>query len=374
MASSSPPVPSNTSTDNANSNRASAPITTAISPSINSSRNLRGLNKPKCIKCGNVARSRCPYQSCKNCCAKAQNPCHIHVLKGSTSFPDKAPATGSPSSDQQPNDVSPSGNSHRVTSVRQLSSNFSQFNNLQNPIRSRKPLTRKEAGEINEWRYQKVQEYKDMNIDIENEAFDRYMRNVSLLEEVFNVKSTTDEPIKDGGSPTSDLNTTSAEEDRQKEIAEIKSILRSDPTNAENFRNRMQCAVDEALKKLQKSEAHDGGAESSEQDEFVRSPENKKVRRHEELAALIDKINKARNEEDLKVCIDMKDQLFNKQTETTQAESESIAIPVPLESDDVVKPQFADPPLKWFTAKPCDPEEIERMNKLFDSLEDIEEL
>ncbi|KAK1372454.1 putative BOI-related E3 ubiquitin-protein ligase 2-like [Heracleum sosnowskyi] len=374
MASSSPPILSNTSTDNANSNRASAPITTAISPSINSSRNLRGLNKPKCIKCGNVARSRCPYQSCKNCCAKAQNPCHIHVLKGSTSFPDKAPATGSPSSEQQPNDVSPMGNSHRVTSVRQLSSNFSQFNNLQNPIRSRKPLTRKEAGEINEWRYQKVQEYKDMNIETENEAFDRYMRNVSLLEEVFNVKSTTDEPIKDGGSPTSNLNTTSAEEDRQVAIGEMKSILRSDPTRAENFRNRMQCAVDEVLKKLQKSEAHDGGAESSEQDEFVRSPEKKKFRRHEELAALIDKINKARNEEDLKVCMEMKDQLFGKQTETTQAESESVPIPILLESDDVVKPQFADPPLKWFTVKPADPKEIERMNKLFDSLEDIEEL
>lgn len=217
-----------------------------------------------------------------------------------------------------------------------------------------------------------MQEYKDMNIETENEAFDRYMRNVSLLEEVFNVKSTTDDPVKDGGSPT-DLNTTSAEEDRQVEIAEIKSILRSDPTRAENFRNRMQCAVDEALKKLQKSEAHEGGAESSEQDEFVRSPE-KKFTRHEELAALIDKINKARNEEDLKLCIEMKDQLFGKQTETTQAEPESVPLPMPLESDDVVKPQFADPPLKWFTVKPVDPEEIERMNKLFDSLEDIEEL
>lgn len=218
-----------------------------------------------------------------------------------------------------------------------------------------------------------MQEYKDMNIDIENEAFDRYMRNVSLLEEVFNVESTTDGPIEDGGSPTSKLNTTSAEEERQVEIAEIKSILRSDPTRAENFRNRMQLAVDEALKKLQKSEAHDGGAESSEQDEFVGSPEKKKFR-SEELAALIDKINKARNEEDLKVCIEMKDQLFGKHTETTQADSENVAIPMPLESDDVVKPQFADPPLKWFTVKPADPEEIERMNKLFDSLEDIEEL
>ncbi|GJN39768.1 hypothetical protein PR202_gb28907 [Eleusine coracana subsp. coracana] len=41
--------------------------------------NLRGLNKPKCIQCGNVARSRCPFQCCKACCYKAQNPCHIHA-------------------------------------------------------------------------------------------------------------------------------------------------------------------------------------------------------------------------------------------------------------------------------------------------------
>jgi hypothetical protein len=33
--------------------------------------------------------------------------------------------------------------SHRAASLRQLSSNFSQFNNLHSPLRSRKPLTRK---------------------------------------------------------------------------------------------------------------------------------------------------------------------------------------------------------------------------------------
>ncbi|KAL1333402.1 hypothetical protein HN51_062232 [Arachis hypogaea] len=38
----------------------------------------RGQNKPKCKQCGNVARSRCPYESCKSCCFRNQNPCHIH--------------------------------------------------------------------------------------------------------------------------------------------------------------------------------------------------------------------------------------------------------------------------------------------------------
>lgn len=61
----------------------------------------RGLNKPKCIQCGNVARSRCPYRSCKSCCSKAQNPCHIHVLKSNSAFPEKSPTSSTPSSDQK---------------------------------------------------------------------------------------------------------------------------------------------------------------------------------------------------------------------------------------------------------------------------------
>lgn len=71
----------------------------------------RGQNKPKCKQCGNVARSRsliqfyhffssllcfdsvinfnsntiviilfyrCPYENCKSCCSRNQNPCPIH--------------------------------------------------------------------------------------------------------------------------------------------------------------------------------------------------------------------------------------------------------------------------------------------------------
>ncbi|KAL6960130.1 hypothetical protein U1Q18_048266, partial [Sarracenia purpurea var. burkii] len=37
---------------------------------------------------------------------------------------------------------------------------------------------------INEWRFLKLKEYKEANIEAENEAFDRYMQNVSFLEEV----------------------------------------------------------------------------------------------------------------------------------------------------------------------------------------------
>nr|GMD74850.1 uncharacterized protein LOC109185420 [Ipomoea batatas]GMD76734.1 uncharacterized protein LOC109185420 [Ipomoea batatas]GMD79727.1 uncharacterized protein LOC109185420 [Ipomoea batatas]GMD82310.1 uncharacterized protein LOC109185420 [Ipomoea batatas] len=36
---------------------ADSPAAVSTPPTTNASKNLRGLNKPKCIKCGNVARS-----------------------------------------------------------------------------------------------------------------------------------------------------------------------------------------------------------------------------------------------------------------------------------------------------------------------------
>lgn len=37
-----------------------------------------------------------------------------------------------------------------------------------------------------------MREYKDRNIETENEAFDRYMQNVNLLEEAFSAKSSAE--------------------------------------------------------------------------------------------------------------------------------------------------------------------------------------
>ncbi|KAH7863040.1 hypothetical protein Vadar_012517 [Vaccinium darrowii] len=113
MAALSPAISNNSTADAPSLSPASASTPASISTgglsSTNASKNLRGLNKPKCIKCGNVARSRCPYQSCKSCCAKAQNPCHIHVLKSNATFSDKTQSSSSPLFDQQSSEASPSG-------------------------------------------------------------------------------------------------------------------------------------------------------------------------------------------------------------------------------------------------------------------------
>ncbi|MCD7466055.1 hypothetical protein HAX54_002405 [Datura stramonium] len=372
MAASSPAL-SNHSTDNAPSPSPApvpaVPSATAAALSshqtTNASKNLRGLNKPKCIKCGNVARSRCPFQSCKSCCAKAQNPCHIHVLKGGSTLPDKIPASGSPVVDQQSTEASHSGSSHRAASLRQLSTNFAQFNNLQTPLRSRKPLTRKDAQVINEWRFMKLKEYRDSNIAAENEAFDRYMQNVGLLEEVFAVNSAQDEKNEDG----------STEDDNEAMINQLKLQLRSDPARIENTRKRMQYVVDQGLRKL---ESGDNATDLSDLDALGKKKKAKTAQAEHVVALtdLIDKLNKARNEEDLKACWEMKSQLFNQPKREKQAESDDAEASIEQSSNASVLPTIpsghSQP--KWFSTATIDDEELQRLNAEFDSLEDIEEL
>ncbi|GAB2248760.1 hypothetical protein Droror1_Dr00012119, partial [Drosera rotundifolia] len=123
------------------SSRRSSPTTAAAAKMLPTKTTQRGLNKPKCIKCGNVARSRCPYQSCKSCCSKVQNPCHIHVLKPNATLADRFASNATP---ELQTDKAPSpGPPQKVGSLRQLSTNFAQFNNVNTPVRPRKPLTRK---------------------------------------------------------------------------------------------------------------------------------------------------------------------------------------------------------------------------------------
>ncbi|KAM7257165.1 hypothetical protein ACFE04_012906 [Oxalis oulophora] len=170
-------------------------------------KSLRGQNKPKCIQCGNVARSRCPYMSCQNCCAKAQNPCHIHVLKANATS-DKTPTPSIPLFDAQKTEVTPPGTSQRVHSVRQhYLKNLTQFNNVQS-VRARKPLT---------------------------------------------------------------------------------------------------------IKKLQQSDTDGDIIEANDEKEIERSTKKLRAERTSSFGDLIERLNKVRNEDDLKSCVEMKSQLCNRQ-------------------------------------------------------------
>ncbi|PRQ18604.1 putative transcription factor STY-LRP1 family [Rosa chinensis] len=382
MAAASSPSPALSATTSDASHAPSAavpaPPFSAAFRSETPTKTLRGLNKPKCKVCGNVARSRCPFESCKSCCSRAQNPCHIHVLKANTTIPDKAPASSSPQFDHQSTETSSSGNSHRVASLRQLSNNFAQFNNVHITLRTKKPLTRKDAVATNEWRFAKLKEFKDRNIEVENEAFDRYMQNISLLEEVFSVNSNAEESIGDGSS-ISNHDMTTTEGDNGDMVSGLKLKLRSNPMRTSNFRKRIQQIVDQGLKKLKTCESADGDKEPSDQIELDMGPrkgENWRAARASALGDLIDKLNKARNEEDLQSCMEMKTQLFNElksmssseleDTETTKKQTTKNDLETRKES------QYLFPHL--ISTNEIDQETLSSVNAHFSSLEQIEGL
>ncbi|KAB2083820.1 hypothetical protein ES319_A05G294000v1 [Gossypium barbadense] len=334
----------------------------------------RGLNKPKCIQCGNVARSRCPYRSCKSCCSKAQNPCHIHVLKSNSAFPEKTPSSSTPSSDQKSTQASSQATPLRVPSFRQLSNAFAQFDNLQ--VRTKKHLTRKDAVALNEWRFSKLKEFKDRNIEIENNAFDRYMQNVSLLEEVFSTK-----PMQDGSDEDEESkpSSTSQEDETLAMTSGLKLALRSNPVRSDNTRKRILQIVDQGIKKLQKSEPNNGATDPDDQnklDNRLKKANPLWVERSSMLSDIMDKLNKARNEEDIKSCLEMKAQLYDQSTVSTPTE---IKDPDTLNEQDIKNDttpgKVANYPMpKLFASMEIDQETLNKVDAHFSSLEQIEDL
>ncbi|KAL5551250.1 hypothetical protein UlMin_001426 [Ulmus minor] len=334
---------------------------------------LRGLNKPKCKQCGNVARSRCPFESCKSCCAKAQNPCPIHVLKANTTFPDKTQASSSTLFNQQSTEASSSANSHRVASFRQLSNSFSQFSNVQIPLRAKKPLTRKDVAAINEWRFSKLKEHRERDIEAENEAFDRYLQNINLLEEVLSAKSVSEGSTGDESSISNGNPAFKEEEDSAAIIRRLKLKLRSNPGRTGNSRKRIKKIVDDGLKKLQKCEY--GANDPKELDKGPKRAEDWWAERASNLSDLIDKLNKARNEEDLKPCLEVKSQLFNHHTESALESQDTKVIKDQTARNDLESNKeltFSLP--KLVNTTEIDQETLRCVDAHFSSIEQIENL
>ncbi|KAL9249689.1 hypothetical protein AKJ16_DCAP01147 [Drosera capensis] len=339
-----------------------SPTTAAAAKTLPTKTTQRGLNKPRCIKCGNVARSRCPYQSCKSCCSKAQNPCHIHVLKPNATLADRSASNATP--EQQTNEAPSPGPPQKVGSLRQLSTNFAQFNNVNIPVRTRKPLTRKDAVAINEWRFSKLKEYKESQIKAENEAFDRYMQNTHLLEEVFTPSS------KDGvvSNPPASL------KDMMDTTLLLKAKLRSNPSRTTNLRKRIKQCVNQGLKKLKKqnseygiSELHDGAELDQALKSAVKELDGKSLTYQE----LNDKLNKARNQEDLKSCL----QILSSLTSSRNEAEKSVALAEQIDKNIAGGEHVTDTSiLKLVKVREVDQDTINSMDVYFSSLEEIEDL
>ena len=147
---------------------------------------------------------------------------------------------------------------------------------------------------------------------MENEAFDRYMQNISLLEELFSAKPIPEEITEDGSS-VSNHDSTYREDGTGATTSGLKLKLRSEPVRSNNFRKRVKQIVDQGLYKLQKCELDESLNEPKDQNELDKGPKSTKdlwAERSSDLSDLIDKLNKARNEEDLKSCLEVKSQLF----------------------------------------------------------------
>ncbi|GAB2235279.1 hypothetical protein Drorol1_Dr00025700 [Drosera rotundifolia] len=362
-AATTPPIPSPTSAAAAAAVTSSAsPTTAAAAKTLPTKTTQRGLNKPKCIKCGNVARSRCPYQSCKSCCSKAQNPCHIHVLKPNATLADRSASNATP--EQQTNEAPSPGPPQKGGSLRQLSTNFAQFNNVNTPARPRKPLTRKDAVAINEWRFSKLKEYKESQIEAENEAFDRYMQNTHLLEEVF-TSSSKDSVVSNLPAPLKDTTDTTLL---------LKAKLRSNPFRTTNLRKRIKQCVNQGLKKLKKqnieygiSELHHGAELDQAPKSAVKELDGKSLTYQE----LNDKLNKARNQEDLKSCL----QILSSLTSSRNEAEKSTALAEQIDKNNAGGKHVSDTSvLKLVKAHEVDQDTINSMDVYFSSLEEIEDL
>lgn len=205
-----------------------------------------------------------------------------------------------------------------------------------------------------------MKEFKDRNIEAEHESFDRYIQNVHLLEEVFSVNYPHDQQTV----------SSSAAENVEKMVQGLKLKLRSNPARTENLRKRIQYIVDQGLKKLRKFDQNDGASEISDPEEVGRISKKIKSSQAERalaLSDLIDKLNKAQNDEDLKACWEMASQLFSwhtKKHQTEQSDPENLS----------PKRQPIDFPSKGVSPATIDQEVLCQIDAHFSSLEEIEDL
>ncbi|KAL6857255.1 hypothetical protein ACP4OV_018637 [Aristida adscensionis] len=326
--------------------------------------NLRGLNKPKCIQCGNVARSRCPFQCCKSCCYKAQNPCHIHVLKQNNTLPEKPQPTTAPSSEQPSTNLALNGSSSRLASLQKLPHHFL------NSIRTKMSIAKKDVVGINKWRFMKLREHMQGDIDAENEAYERYTQNVGLLEETFcPTEDATAEP---------EAEATSSEERLDILVTEAKVRLKSDNENTDSFKERVATILDQKLKKLQESQSVHEDDKPSDQDpddhtKPVRLTTKQKTERTAKMNELLGKLTRARSEDDLKPCRDIIAQLFGKENSSSMEMPDRMeSLPSAKEPTPAVGSSYSFP--KLWTRMEVDESFASKVNDEFASLSQVAQL
>lgn len=263
---------------------------------------------------------------------KAKNPCHIHVLKQNASYPEKGPSQSSPLLDQQrvnssSNKFSPLGSS-RPYPTPVLHHTHPYMPGSLAHIRVKRPLSRKEIAAINNWRFVKLKEYSDSKIEAEDEAFGRYMQNVSLLEDVFSLPTTPLEGLSEDGNVTFDsrlsgqANSVSEDYNCDMLVEGLKVQLKSNAQRSEKHRQRLRKLIEKGLQKLKRGD-HGNLAEDDENNSVVipsdcadaKKPKaigRERLKKVTLISTLLEKLSKARNQEDINACIEMYSNIYEK--------------------------------------------------------------
>lgn len=154
----------------------------------------------------------------------------------------------------------------------------------------------------------KLKEHMQGDIDAENEAYERYTQNVGLLEETFC-------PMEDSAAEAEAEATSEDEERMDLLVSEAKVRLKSDSDNAESFKERVATILDQKLKNLREAQSsyEDDKLSDENQDDYtipVKFTAKQKMERAAKFNELLGKMTRARNEDDLKPCRDLIEQLF----------------------------------------------------------------
>lgn len=230
------------------------------------------------------------------------------VLKQSNTLPEKTPPTPAPLSDQPSTNSPLNGSSSRLSSLQKLPHHFL------NSIRTRKSLAKKDVASINKWRFMKLEEHIQGDIDVENEAYDRYTQNIGLLEETFY--------LTEDAAGEHETEATSSEERMEIMVSEAKVRLKSDCSNADGFKERIATILDQKLKELQgRGSAYEDDKPSDQNLDDHRKPVKLSIKqqmeRNMKTNELLGKLTKAQSEDDLRPCLGIMAQLFGKEKSST---------------------------------------------------------
>ena len=228
-----------------------------------------------------------------------------------------------------------------------------------------------EALTINEWRFAKLKEYKEANIEAENEAFDRYMQNINLLKEVFDVNS--ERPDEDE-ILASNPPTTSGE--KKELISEMKVILRSNPMRSDTFRKRIRQTIDQGLSKLKTNNAiEEPNSLDKDAESAPKAAKNCSTLETSALTELNYKLNRARNEDDLKLCIQMRLDINSQQKISQEMKTDSsVVMEEHTAPSKLPSAPECDFPLKMVKSREIDQDVLSKMDFHFSSIEEIEDL